>query len=123
MRRCSGVYSSSAAGSLGRKFGAGVKCFLRQFNMYGISVHTGYLKGWHATCLRQLHGDASAKGVPSYAADKLAKLLFALETADGLEQVSRPAQGRHERILELDRDRQLARDFSITRGDEHRQRY
>ena len=39
--------------------------------------------------LRQLHEDDDAKGVPLVTADKLRKLLFALETADGLEQVSR----------------------------------
>jgi hypothetical protein len=31
--------------------------------------------------LRQLHKDGNAKGVPSQMADKLRKLLFALETA------------------------------------------
>jgi proteic killer suppression protein len=39
--------------------------------------------------LRQLHEDGSAKGVPSAMADKLRKLLFALETAEMLEQVGR----------------------------------
>jgi proteic killer suppression protein len=39
--------------------------------------------------LRQLHEDDDAKGVPLVTADKLRKLLFALETADGLDQVSR----------------------------------
>jgi len=39
--------------------------------------------------LRQLHEDGSAKGLPSSMADKLGKLLFALETANDLEQVSR----------------------------------
>ena len=39
--------------------------------------------------LRQLQGDGSAKGVPSAMADKLRKLLFALETAETLEQVGR----------------------------------
>ena len=36
--------------------------------------------------LRQLHEDGNAKGVPSAMADKLRKLLFALETAEALEQ-------------------------------------
>ena len=36
--------------------------------------------------LRQLHEDGNAKGVPSTMADKLRKLLFALETAETLEQ-------------------------------------
>ena len=39
--------------------------------------------------LRQLHQDGNAKGLPPAMADKLRKLLFALETADYLEQVSR----------------------------------
>ncbi|MGB8580577.1 MAG: type II toxin-antitoxin system RelE/ParE family toxin [Candidatus Sulfotelmatobacter sp.] len=39
--------------------------------------------------LRQLHQDGKTKGVPSAMTDKLRKLLFALETAETLEQVSR----------------------------------
>lgn len=39
--------------------------------------------------LRQLHPDGNARGAPPEMADKLRKLLFALETADELEQVSR----------------------------------
>ena len=39
--------------------------------------------------LRQLHEDGSTKGVPSALADKLRKLLFALETAEALEQLRR----------------------------------
>ena len=39
--------------------------------------------------LRQLHADDNAKGVRPAMADKLRKLLFALETADDIEQVSR----------------------------------
>jgi proteic killer suppression protein len=39
--------------------------------------------------LRHLHEDGSAKGVPSAMADKLRKLLFALETAETLEQLER----------------------------------
>jgi len=39
--------------------------------------------------LRQLHEDGSAKGVPSAMADKLRKLLFAIETAETLEQLGR----------------------------------
>jgi proteic killer suppression protein len=38
--------------------------------------------------LRQLHDD-DPKGVPPAMADKLRKLLFALETADSLDQVGR----------------------------------
>jgi toxin HigB-1 len=39
--------------------------------------------------LKALHGDGSTKGVPGAMADKLRKLLFALETADSLDQVGR----------------------------------
>jgi proteic killer suppression protein len=39
--------------------------------------------------LKQLQEDRSTKGVPSEMADKLRKLLFALETAETLEQVGR----------------------------------
>lgn len=39
--------------------------------------------------LRQLHEAGSTKGVPASMADKLEKLLFALETADSLDQLGR----------------------------------
>ena len=39
--------------------------------------------------LRQLHGDGNASGVPSAMADKLRKLVFALETSETLEQLGR----------------------------------
>jgi proteic killer suppression protein len=39
--------------------------------------------------LRQLYEDDTAKGVPPAMADKLRKLLFAMETANGLEKVGR----------------------------------
>jgi proteic killer suppression protein len=39
--------------------------------------------------LRQLHAEGSAKGVPPAMADKLRKLLFAIETAETLDQLSR----------------------------------
>ena len=39
--------------------------------------------------LKALHDDDNAKGVPGAMADKLRKLLFALETADSLDQVGR----------------------------------
>ena len=46
--------------------------------------------------LRQLAEEGDAKAVPSAMADKLRKLLFALETADHLGQVSRfPGWKRH----------------------------
>jgi proteic killer suppression protein len=61
--------------------------------VYGMTVHTEVMKGWHASCpfspqgLRQIHKDGNAKGVPSAMADKLRKLLLALETAETLEQL------------------------------------
>jgi len=39
--------------------------------------------------LRKLREDGNAKGVPPAMADKLRKLLFALETAETLEQLGR----------------------------------
>jgi proteic killer suppression protein len=39
--------------------------------------------------LRQLHVEGNGKAVPSAMADKLRKLLFALETAEMLEQLRR----------------------------------
>ena len=39
--------------------------------------------------LRQLHESGSVKGLPPTMADKLGKLLFALETAETLEQLDR----------------------------------
>ena len=39
--------------------------------------------------LKQLYSVDNAKGVPPAMADKLRKLLFALETASNLDQVSR----------------------------------
>ena len=39
--------------------------------------------------LKQFHEDGNAKGVPSAMADKVRKLLFALETAASLEQLGR----------------------------------
>jgi toxin HigB-1 len=39
--------------------------------------------------LKQLHEDGNARGVPSSMAGKLRKLLFALETAETLEQLGR----------------------------------
>ncbi len=39
--------------------------------------------------LKQLYEDGHAKGVPPAVTDKLRKLLFALESADGLDQISR----------------------------------
>ncbi len=39
--------------------------------------------------LRHLYEDGNARGVPSAMVDKLRKFLFALETAETLEQLSR----------------------------------
>lgn len=70
--------------------------------------------------LRQLHADDDAKGVQPAMADKLRKLLFALETADDLDQVSRfpgwklhPLKGDLKGFWEPDRDGKLAADFPV----------
>jgi len=47
------------------------------------------LTGFRHKGLKQIHAGENAKGVPATMADKLRKLLFALETANGLDQVSR----------------------------------
>ena len=47
------------------------------------------LTGFRHKGLRQLYADDNAKGVPPAMADKLRKLLFALETANDLDQVGR----------------------------------
>ena len=80
--------------------------------------------------LKQIHAGVTAKGVPAALADKLRKLLFALETADGLgagESVSRleiaSAERCFERFLELDRYGELAVNLSLPRRGECRQRY
>jgi len=80
--------------------------------------------------LRQLHQDGNTKGVPSTMADKLRKLLFALETAEPLEQLGRfpgwklhPLKGDLKRIMEPDGHGKLAVDFPLRRTDQHRQRY
>ena len=80
--------------------------------------------------LRQLHEDGNAKGGPPAMADKLRKLLFALETAETLEQLGRfpgwklhPLKGGLIRIMEPDCYRKLAVDFPLRRTDERRQRY
>jgi len=39
--------------------------------------------------LKRLHGSNNAKGVPAGLADKLGKLLFTMETASELDQLSR----------------------------------
>ena len=47
------------------------------------------LTGFRHKGLKQIHAGEHAKGVPAAMADKLRKLLFALETADTLEQLGR----------------------------------
>jgi proteic killer suppression protein len=47
------------------------------------------LPGFRHKGLKQIHSGGNAKGVPAAMADQLRKLLFALETANGLDQVSR----------------------------------
>ena len=47
------------------------------------------LAGFRHKGLKQLHEDGNAKGVPPAMADKLRKLLLALETAETLEQLER----------------------------------
>jgi plasmid maintenance system killer protein len=47
--------------------------------------------------LRQLYEDDNAKGVPAAMADKLRKLLLALETADTLDQAGRFPDGSYTR--------------------------
>ncbi len=53
--------------------------------------------------LRQLHAEDKAKGVPPAMADKLRKLLFALETAGELDELGRfPGWNLHPLKGELD---------------------
>ena len=47
------------------------------------------LTGFRHKGLRQIHAGFITKGVPAGLVDKLRKLLFALETADTLEEVHR----------------------------------
>jgi toxin HigB-1 len=79
--------------------------------------------------LRHLHQDGNAKGVPSAMADKLRKLLFALETAETLEQVGRfpgwklrPLKGELRGSWSLTVTGKLAAGFPLRRTHEHRQR-
>ena len=60
-------------------------------NMYGYTVRVNemQLTRFRHKGLRQLRADDNAKGVPPAMADKPRKLLFTLETANGLGQVSR----------------------------------
>jgi len=47
------------------------------------------LIGFRHKGLKQIHAGDHAKGVPSAMADKLRKLMFALETANGLDPLRR----------------------------------
>jgi proteic killer suppression protein len=47
------------------------------------------LVGFRHRGLRELHEGGGAKGLPASMADKLRKLLFALETAEALDQLGR----------------------------------
>jgi toxin HigB-1 len=47
------------------------------------------LTGFRHKGLKQIHAGERTKGVPAAMADKLRKLLFALETANNLDPVSR----------------------------------
>jgi proteic killer suppression protein len=64
-------------------------------DVYGFTVHNQscgnemLLASFRHKGLRQLHAQGNAKGVPPEMADKLRKLLFALETAEKLDQVSK----------------------------------
>ena len=87
------------------------------------------LIGYRHKGLKQIHAGVVSKGVPAAMADKLRKLLFALETADGLEQLSRfPGWKLHRLkgslgwLLEFDRHGKLAVDLSLRRGREFSQR-
>jgi hypothetical protein len=84
----------------------------------------------HHKELRRLYEDGNAKCAPSAMADKLRKLVFALETAETLQQLGRfpgwmlhPLKGRPERIMELDGHGKLAVGFPLRPGDEPRQRH
>jgi plasmid maintenance system killer protein len=55
--------------------------------------------------LGQFYEEGNARSLPSAMAEKLSKLLFAMETA--------PAQGRPQGILEPDRNRKLAIDLPL----------
>jgi len=70
--------------------------------------------------LRQLYIENNAKAVPHAMADKLRKLLFALETSKNLDQMGRfpgwrlhPLKGNLKDFLEPYRHRKLATDFPL----------
>ncbi len=64
--------------------------------------------------LRQLHKDGNARGVPTAMADKLRKLLFALETAETLEQLwSLTVTGNWRLIFRYDERTNIASDIDL----------
>jgi proteic killer suppression protein len=82
------------------------------------------LVGFRHKGLRQLYTDDNPKGLSASIVDKLRKVLFALETAQDLEQVGRfpgwklhPLKGGPERLMEPDRHSKLARDLPLRRHD------
>jgi proteic killer suppression protein len=77
--------------------------------------------------LRRLYEDGKAKGVPDAMADKLGKLLFALETAEDLDQARRfPGWNLHPLKADLKgfckphRHGKLASDLPLRRTKQHR---
>jgi proteic killer suppression protein len=80
--------------------------------------------------LKQLHEGGSAKGVSPATAEKLRKLLFAIETAETLNQLGRfpgwklhPLKGDLRGFWSLTVYRKPAVDFPLRRTDQHRKRY
>jgi proteic killer suppression protein len=78
------------------------------------------LSGFRHKGLKLLYTDDSARAVPPEMADRLRKLLFALETASGLDDLRRfpgwrlaPVERLVNRVLEPKRDRQLEADLPL----------
>jgi proteic killer suppression protein len=55
--------------------------------MLGMNWHAMFLKNFRHKELRQLYQDGHAKGVHASMADKLRKMLFAMETAEAVDQL------------------------------------
>jgi toxin HigB-1 len=79
--------------------------------------------------LKQLWEGGNSKGVPAAMADKLRKLLFALGTAETLEQLRRfpgwrphPLKGDLKGSWSLNGYRKLAAGFPLRRTDQYCQR-
>jgi toxin HigB-1 len=80
--------------------------------------------------LRQLYEDENARLVPPAMAEKLSNLLFAIETAETLEQLSRfpgwklhPLKGELKGLWSLTRNRELALDLPVRREQQLCLRY